>query len=162
MKKFLEETCLITASQLVGNVFSQFRWCWLKSLLCIWLIWKLSGFKVSAKIDRTSFSIVLTIFTFTLSTIYSFSEVYFTSITSLDGAEIPETKKFRKFSSITQVNALQTSSLLLKFHWHPDQTQSLNRGFNTLLRTGTLIKRRAVQAEHSDRSPWYKMAKSSD
>ena len=122
--------------------------CWSKSLLWFWLIWRLSGSKVSAKIDRTSFSMVLTIFTFTLSTIYSFTEVYFTSITSRDGAEILETKKFRKFSSITQVNALQTSSLLLKFHWHPDQTQSLNRGFNTLLRTGTLIKWRAVQAEH--------------
>ena len=36
--------------------------CWSKSLLWFWLIWKLSGSKVSAKIDRTSFSMVLTIF----------------------------------------------------------------------------------------------------
>ena len=127
--------------------------CWSESLLWFWLIWKLSGSKVSAKIDRTSFSMVLTIFTFTLTTINLLTEVYFTSITSLDGAEILETKKFRKLSSITHKNALQTPSLLLKFHWHPHQTQSLNRGFNTLLRTGTLIKRRAVQAKHSDRSP---------
>ena len=109
--------------------------------------------QVSAKIDRTSFSMVLTFFTSSLSTIYSFTEVYFTSITSRDGAKILETKKFRKLSSITQENALQTPSLLLKFHWHPHQTQILNRGFKTLLRTGTLIKRKAVQAGCSDRNP---------
>ena len=69
--------------------------CWSKPLLWFWLIWKLSGSKVSAKIDRTSFSMVLTIFTFTLSTIYSFTEVYFTSITARDGVKILEPNRRR-------------------------------------------------------------------
>ena len=54
---------------------------------------------------------VLTILTFTLSTIFSFTEKSFTRIKSRDGEKFLETKKFRKISSINHlclVNAITT------------------------------------------------------
>ena len=104
---------------------------------------------------------VLTIFTFTFSTIFSFTEVYFTSITSRDGVKIlePNRRRSANFHPSLKRMHCKRHHYFSNFIDIQNQTQILNRGFNTLLRTGTLIKRRAVQAEHSDRSPWYEKGK---